>query len=66
MGEIINAKSNKEAVLLYDKWVKRFNTDLEKVRPDNQGAIYIVVMFKKYVPLDGMAFFAQHFLGNKV
>ncbi len=58
LGEIINAKSNKEVALLYDKWAKRFDTDLEKVRPGNQGAIYTVVMFKKYVPLDGMAFFA--------
>ena len=65
-GEIINPKSNKEVVLLYDKYAKTYDTDLEKVRTINQGAIYIVEMFKKYVPLDGMAFFAQHFLGNKV
>ena len=57
-GEIINAKSNKEVALLYNKWAKRFDTDLGKVRPGNQGAIYTVVMFKKYVPLDGRAFFA--------
>ena len=53
LGEIINAKSNKEVALLYEKWVKTYDTDLEKVRPGNQGAIYTVEMFKKYVPLDG-------------
>ena len=42
------------------------NTDLKKVRPGNQGAIYTVEMIKKYVPLDGTAFFAQHFLCKKV
>ena len=66
LGEIINAKSNKEVALLYDKWAKTYDTDLEKVRPGNQGAIYTVEMFKKYVPLDGTAFFAQHFLCKKV
>ena len=55
MGEIINPKSNKEVVLLYDKYAKTYDTDLEKVRTINQGAIYIVEMFKKYVPLDGMS-----------
>jgi len=54
LGEIINPKSNKEVVLLYDKYAKTYDTDLEKVRTINQGAIYIVEMFKKYVPLDGM------------
>ena len=54
LGEIINAKSNKEVSLLYDKCAKTYDTDLEKVRTGNQGAIYIVEMFKKYVPLDGM------------
>ena len=66
LGEIINAKSNKEVALLYDEWAKTYDTDLEKVRPGNQGAIYTVEMFKKYVPLDGKAFFAQHFLCKKV
>ena len=54
LGEIINAKSNKEVSLLYDKCANTSDTDLEKVRTGNQGAIYIVEMFKKYVPLDGM------------
>ena len=30
-GEIINPKSNKEVVLLYDKYAKTYDTDLEKV-----------------------------------
>ena len=66
LSEKINAKSNKEVALLYDEWAKTYDTDLEKVRPGNQGGIYTVEMFKKYVPLDGMTFFAQHFLCKKV
>ena len=30
LGEIINAKSNKEVALLYNKWAKTYDTDLEK------------------------------------
>ena len=39
LGEIKNSKSNKEVSLLYDKWAKTYDTDLEKIHPGNQGAI---------------------------
>ncbi|MBT6075470.1 MAG: class I SAM-dependent methyltransferase [Euryarchaeota archaeon] len=66
LGEIINAKSNKEVVLLYDKYAKTYDADLEKVRTSNQGAIYIVEMFKKYVPLDGVILDAGNGTGGVV
>ena len=30
LGEIINAKSNKEVALLFGQWAKTYDTDLEK------------------------------------
>ena len=58
LGEIINAKSNKEVYIIIWQMGQDIWHWSRKVRPGNQGAIYTVEIFKKYVPLDGMAFFA--------
>ena len=54
LRQINIAKTNQEVAQLYDKWAKTYDTDLEVLRPGNQGAAYTVEMFEKYVHKEEM------------
>ena len=54
LKQINTAKTHQEVTKLYDKWAKTYDTDLEELRPGNQGAAYTVEMFEKYVHKEEM------------